>query len=45
MTMGETCVEIPKLGGAYPTPKRYCDDCFKQVLQKTSEDLAELGNL
>src|SRR5215203_3995292 len=36
---GQTCIAIPKLGGAYSTARRVCDDCFKAILQKTLEDL------
>jgi hypothetical protein len=36
---GQTCIEIPKLGSAYSTSKRVCDECFLIILQKTCEDL------
>jgi len=39
---GQTCVAIPKLGAAYSSAKRICDDCYKHILQKTCEDLEEL---
>jgi hypothetical protein len=42
---GTECVAIPKLGGAYSTERRICDACFKLVLAKTAEDLAEVGKL
>ena len=35
---GQTCIEIPKLGGAYSTSKRVCDECFQAILTKTCED-------
>lgn len=41
--MGESCIEIPKLGGAYANPKRYCDDCFKQILKKTTDDILQIS--
>jgi hypothetical protein len=36
---GQTCIAIPKLGQAYSTSRRVCDECFQAILQKTSEDL------
>lgn len=36
---GQTCIAIPKLGGAYSNAKRVCDECFQCILQKTCEDL------
>ena len=38
---GTECVSIPKLGGAYSSERRICDACFKLILDKTAEDLAE----
>ncbi len=35
---GQSCIAIPKLGTAYSTAKRVCDECFQGILQKTSED-------
>jgi len=43
MVKGDTCIEIPKLGGAYVTPKRYCDECYGLILIKTNEDIAEIS--
>jgi hypothetical protein len=45
LVKGDTCIAIPKLGGAYPTPKRYCDECYGLILKKTSEDIAEISNI
>lgn len=42
---GETCIAIPKLGGAYSTFKRVCDECFQQILEKTAEDLEDIRAL
>jgi hypothetical protein len=42
---GLSCIEIPKLGGAYSSAKRVCDQCFQGILQKTSEDLEEIKAL
>jgi hypothetical protein len=36
---GQTCIEIPKVGSAYSTSKRVCDECFQVILKKTCEDL------
>ncbi len=44
-TAGERCIAIPKLGGAYSTEKRVCDECFQQILEKTAEDLGNLITL
>jgi len=33
------CIEIPKLGGAFPASKRVCDECFQGILKRTTEDL------
>lgn len=35
-----TCIEIPKLGGAYSTDRRVCDDCYQAIIAKTESDLA-----
>lgn len=37
--VGDTCITIPKLGGAYSNDKRVCNECFQEILKKTSEDL------
>ena len=42
---GETCIEIPRVAGAYSSPKRFCDECFQQILQKTAEDFDEVSAL
>ena len=39
---GDNCVEIPKVGGAHTNQKRYCDECYKAILDKTEKDLNEL---
>lgn len=39
---GDACIEIPKLGEAFATTKRVCDECFQGILEKTSEDLEEI---
>jgi hypothetical protein len=45
LVKGMTCIEVPKLGGAYTSARRMCDECFKQMLSKTAEDLAEVARL
>ena len=45
MVKGETCIEIPKLGGAYVNPKRYCNGCYVLILKKTNEDIAEISKI
>jgi hypothetical protein len=42
---GHSCIEIPKLDGAYSTPKRVCDECFQGILRKTAVDLEEIKAL
>ena len=42
---GETCIEIPKVGGAYSSAKRVCDECFQDILKKTGEDFEEVREL
>jgi DNA-directed RNA polymerase subunit RPC12/RpoP len=42
---GQTCIAIPKLGAGYSSDKRVCDDCFKEILQKTSEDLEAVRSI
>lgn len=42
---GKTCIEIPKLGGAYSNARRVCDECFQGILQKTSVDLEKIKAL
>ena len=42
---GKTCIEIPKIGGAYSSSKRVCDECFQEILKKTAEDFGEVSAL
>ena len=42
---GVTCIEIPKLGGAYSSSRRVCDTCFQAILRKTGEDLEALHSI
>jgi hypothetical protein len=36
------CYEIAQLGGAFNNYKRYCDDCFRAIIEKTRADLNRL---
>ncbi len=36
---GAECYEISQLGGSFSNYKRYCDDCFHSILEKTKTDL------
>jgi hypothetical protein len=36
------CFEIPQLGGAFTNYKRYCDDCFRSILEQSRLDLNKL---
>jgi hypothetical protein len=39
---GTECFEIPQLGGSFSNYKRYCDPCFKSILERTKADLDAL---
>lgn len=43
--MGGACFDLPKVGGAFSTTKRFCRECFQNVLKQTASDLEELQNL
>ncbi len=45
LSKGQICIEIPKLGNSFSNPKRYCDECYQSILQKTEQDLEELKKL
>ena len=36
------CYEIPKLGRGFANYKRYCPDCFLEILTQTQKDIAGL---
>ena len=44
---GTDCFEIPKVGGGggFTRQKRYCQECFKNILRTTAEDLNEMWKL
>lgn len=37
--IGTDCYGIPHLGSGFHPIKRYCGDCYKQVLEQTERDL------
>jgi RNase P subunit RPR2 len=39
---GKTCIAIPQLGAGYSSVRRVCDECFAEILKKTSADLEEV---
>lgn len=39
---GVECYEIPQLGGSFSNYRRYCDGCFRSILEKTKSDLDAL---
>ena len=39
---GTECYEIPQLGGSFSNYKRYCDPCFRSILERTKGDLDKL---
>ncbi len=45
MIKSQPCIEIPQSGNGYSSPKRFCNDCFQLVLEKTQEDLDALFDL
>jgi hypothetical protein len=42
ISKGTECYEIPQLGGSFSNYKRYCDGCFKSILERTKADLDAL---
>lgn len=42
---GRDCIAIPQLGGSFQPLRRYCDDCYKSILEKTQSDLDILKTL
>ena len=39
---GQECIEIPDLNNVFSNRKRFCNDCFKKILEKTQKDLDKL---
>ena len=42
---GQDCIGIPHLGGSFTNLKRYCTDCFRNILEKTKQDVMEVEKL
>lgn len=42
---GNTCISIPKVGGAYSSAKRVCDGCYQGILEKTAEEFEKIKEL
>ena len=42
---GDTCISIPKVGGAYSNAKRVCGECFQRILEKTAQDFDKVKEL
>jgi hypothetical protein len=42
---GDICIEIPKLGSAFSSLRRVCDDCFEAIIKKTYEDLEAIKGI
>ena len=40
--LGESCFEIPKVGGGFSNKKTFCPDCFKEILEQTKKDMSIL---
>ena len=38
---GAVCIEIPRLGSGFSSRRRYCDECFRSILEKSQADLDE----
>lgn len=45
LVAGTPCVDIPKVGGAFVSSRRVCNDCFEKIIQKTQEDLDALKQI
>jgi len=43
--VGDDCFGIPKTGSGFKTPKRFCKECFQNVLLQTQKDLDEIKQL
>ena len=42
IAMGVKCYDIPQPKKPFGSPRRFCVDCFQQVLEQTGQDLAAL---
>lgn len=44
ISAGVECIAIPQ-SGAFSSAKRFCDECFSNILAKTAEDFEEVKKL
>ena len=42
---GRNCAAIPQLGSGFSPLRRYCEECFEAILEKTQGDLDELKKI
>jgi hypothetical protein len=40
--MGAKCYDIPQPLKAFSSTRRFCEACFRSVLEKTKQDLSEI---
>lgn len=45
LSVGNDCFGIPKSGAGFSKIKRYCKECFQNIIQKTESDLDEIKKL
>lgn len=43
--MGERCYDVPQPSKPFSRTRRFCVPCFKNVLDKTKEDLTEMESM
>lgn len=43
--MGDTCFDVPQPSKTFSSTRRFCRECFTQVLAQTRKDLSELEAL
>jgi hypothetical protein len=39
---GDICFQVPKVGSGFSNNKRFCVNCFKEILIQTKKDIAKL---
>jgi hypothetical protein len=42
ITSSQKCVDVPIVKGAHANTRRYCLNCFRFVLEKTTQDIEQL---
>ncbi|MCI4625763.1 MAG: hypothetical protein L3V56_07350 [Candidatus Magnetoovum sp. WYHC-5] len=45
ITKGDRCFEIPKVTAGFSSKKPFCQNCFRDILDKTEADLEECQKL